>query len=55
MNFQILLALLTRLTDLDRTEAEELADLLSRSVQPSTFKEAERVVNDVVKEAKKKK
>lgn len=54
MNYQMLLALLTKVTDLGEAEAELIAKDMQNSIQPATFKEAVRRVEDILASHKKK-
>lgn len=55
MNPQLTLALIAKFTDLTKEEAQKIAKELDLSVQPSTYRDAEDLVDRVVAEVKKKK
>lgn len=53
MNPHVSLALLAKYTNLARDEAEKIAKELAHAIQPSTFKEAEQLVDKLSSDAKK--
>lgn len=54
MNSYVILALIARYTDLPTGEAEKIASELDHTIQPSTYKAAQQLIDKLASSAKNK-
>lgn len=52
MNYNFILALFAKYTTMTKDEAEELAKILTNSIQPHRYDDAERFIGETVKKLK---